>query len=187
MGLPAMPFSNNQVMHELDYELYHFYDSAPSNVTLHHHDFFEFYFLIDGSMDYLVEGNRFTLLPGDLLLISPKNFHCPDADDRRYERYVLWFSIPYLAMITKDNPGFLPFLLQTDVSRRKLRLSEGDRTLIHAMLATLLGEENRRDPTGKQFAESMLSSLMLLIYRRLTSEMVPKNKNGKMPKDKLFA
>ena len=42
-------------------------------------------------MDYIVEGNRFTLMPGDILLISPLDLHRPDprASERTYQLDIL--------------------------------------------------------------------------------------------------
>lgn len=39
------------------------------------HDFYEFTLLLDGTMDYILNGVSFTLLPGDFLLVRPDDVH----------------------------------------------------------------------------------------------------------------
>ena len=85
-------FDPRQEMLRTDYELQYKRDVNLQDVDLHHHDFFEIYFLMNGDVTYLIEGKIVHVMPGDLLLISPRELHqvCIRPEMAAYERYVLW-------------------------------------------------------------------------------------------------
>ena len=58
---------------------------------LHIHDSYELYVFAEGNVDYLVEGNVYTLRPGALMLMRNAETHKPivNRGDEPYERYVL--------------------------------------------------------------------------------------------------
>ena len=88
-------------MRQNDIEIYHYRDSAPCGVTLHNHDFYEMYFLLDGEMDYLVSGCRYTLSRGTILLIAPGELHRPDIQTppQDYDRIVLWMNAGFVRSV----------------------------------------------------------------------------------------
>ncbi len=74
-------------------------------VPLHHHDFYEVYFLLGGKVEYQVEGRSYALQPKDFLLISPRELHRPNiAPETEYERIVLWINAVYLQEISAGSP-----------------------------------------------------------------------------------
>ena len=90
------PFTRRQTMIRRDFEIYRY--RYMDEVELHHHDFYEIYMLLRGSVSYTVENRIFHMRAGDLMLISPLELHqariATDAD--AYERIVLWIARPYL-------------------------------------------------------------------------------------------
>lgn len=53
------------------YEIFRYCDSELGEVSLHHHDFYEIYLFLNGSVEYSIESRIYRLLPGDILLIGP--------------------------------------------------------------------------------------------------------------------
>lgn len=98
-------FSTRQRMSRNTFEIFHYRDSNMTEVALHHHDFYEVYFFLSGSVSYNIESRSYRLSPGDLLLISPSELHQPVfTDDRKnYERIVLWINAAFLQQF--DSPG----------------------------------------------------------------------------------
>ena len=88
----ASTFDPRQEMNRADFEILHMRDTYLKDVQLHHHDFFEVFFLISGDVSYTIESRVYHLMPGDLLLISPKELHqiCIRHEMAAYERFVLW-------------------------------------------------------------------------------------------------
>lgn len=54
-----------------DFRLFHLRDSRGTKVDSHYHEFCKLLMLISGSGGYVVEGRRYLLQPGDLVLIGP--------------------------------------------------------------------------------------------------------------------
>lgn len=91
-------FDPRQVMHSQTFEIFHYQDSKPNSVEMHHHDYYEVYFFLGGNVQYRVEGHLYRLEPGDLLLINPMELHQPimEPSSTVYERIVLWINKAYL-------------------------------------------------------------------------------------------
>ena len=68
-------YEPRQEMLASDFEIQHKRDTYLKNVELHHHDFYEIYYLVSGDVTYVIEGRLCRVLPGDLLLISPQELH----------------------------------------------------------------------------------------------------------------
>jgi mannose-6-phosphate isomerase-like protein (cupin superfamily) len=72
------------------------------DVHYHDHDFYEIYFFLGGNVEYFVDGEKFKLSKGDLLLINPMQLHQPITSvGNVYERIVLWIDRNYLAKLCK--------------------------------------------------------------------------------------
>lgn len=95
-------FDPRQHMRTSDFEIFHYRESAPGPVAIHHHDFYEVYFFLSGQVEYRVEGTVYRMEPGDLLLISPMELHQPivQPDSEPYERMVLWIGRDYLESLS---------------------------------------------------------------------------------------
>ena len=62
------PFTRRQTMIRRDFEIYRY--RYMDEVELHHHDFYEIYMLLRGSVSYTVENRIFHMRAGDLMLIT---------------------------------------------------------------------------------------------------------------------
>ena len=91
-------FDPRQEMHVDTFEVFHYKEPRPEGVEVHHHNFYEVYYLLSGQVEYWVEGRIIQLKPGDLLLISPMELHRPllGPEYTVYERIVLWINPVYL-------------------------------------------------------------------------------------------
>ena len=95
------PFTRRQTMIRRDFEIYRY--RYMDEVELHHHDFYEIYMLLRGSVSYTVENRIFHMRAGDLMLISPLELHQArvDSNDEPYERIVLWVDRGYLESLSR--------------------------------------------------------------------------------------
>ena len=62
-------FSTRQYMLSRDFEIYYYKDSALSGVDSHSHDYYEFYFFLEGDVSIEIAGRVFPLRYGDVILI----------------------------------------------------------------------------------------------------------------------
>lgn len=72
---------------------------ATEDFSLHCHNFYEVYFFLEGNIDYLVEGQKYTPTPQSLLLLSPHAFHGARINDTQtYRRFTLHFHPDILSV-----------------------------------------------------------------------------------------
>lgn len=63
----------------------------------HMHPFYEILYMVDGAADYVVEDNSYHLEKGDLVLISPANYHFVHSITKApYKRFVINFLDDFL-------------------------------------------------------------------------------------------
>lgn len=95
----------NQQMSNSTYEVHHKKDKDFKTVEMHSHDFSEIYFFLQGSASYIVEDCKYSLRPGDVLLIPPNKLHQLDIKDSAmtYERFVVWLNQRYLKRISTSK------------------------------------------------------------------------------------
>ena len=73
-------FDPRQTMQADTFEVFHYREPRANTVEVHHHDFYEVYFLLGGNVSYWVDGRIIRMEPGDLLLINPQELHRPIVD-----------------------------------------------------------------------------------------------------------
>ncbi len=72
------PFNERQYMLSKDFEIYYYNDNHFYGVTDHTHDYYEFYFFLEGNVTISIEKEHHHLKPGDMVFI-PRVFTtmCP--------------------------------------------------------------------------------------------------------------
>ena len=96
-------------------ELYMRYavDQAPDdkNFTMHIHERCEIYCFVSGDAEYLVEGARYLLKPGSVLIMRPAESHrVRILSHEKYERYALNFSFAATDILDPRRILMKPFL-----------------------------------------------------------------------------
>ena len=80
-----------------DFRLFHLKDKNGTNVDYHYHEFCKLLMLRSGSGGYTVDGKRYTLEAGDVVLIDSQCVHHPEFEHGvLYERVILYISPPFL-------------------------------------------------------------------------------------------
>ncbi|WP_395150131.1 AraC family transcriptional regulator [uncultured Allofournierella sp.] len=175
MTISFQPFDNRQVMQNSQFEIFHYLDPHPGPVALHHHDFYEVYFFLNGSVDYLVEGQTCRLEPGDLLLISPLELHQPIIHPNRdpYERIVLWIDPAFLHKYSTQSCNLLRCF---DVSHpghtNLIKSTSSQQGALRHTLDLLLNES--RNPS---FGQDLLCHSLLLQFTVQLNRLVQEEVN----------
>lgn len=172
--MPRQPqnFDPRQQMKSIDFELQYKRDTYLKDVELHHHDFFEIYFLLSGDVTYLIESRIVHVMPGDLLLISPRELHqvIIRPEMSAYERYVLWVDPQTIQRLSTAQSDLLAGL---DPSRpgagNQLRLKSEDRSRIRDLL-DMLYREAGSDAYGSDLLRDSLLTQLLVTLNRLVSQ-----------------
>lgn len=161
-------FDPRQVMHRGDFEVFHYRDPQTANVQLHHHDFYEVYFFLGQGMDYRVEGRIHHLSAGDLLLLSPMEFHQPivKSENADLERIVLWIDKSFLEGLSqKEFPLTRCFSTARESHANLLRLSPAQRADITEKLGELIHEYYNGGDGAELCATGIFLQFMVMLNR----------------------
>lgn len=95
-------------------ELYirHAIDSHPDDkyFTMHVHERYEIYCFLSGDAEYLVEGSKYPLTPGSLLIMRPAESHkAKIKSSKSYERFAINFSRSAIESIDPKHHLLTPF------------------------------------------------------------------------------
>ena len=125
-------FSTRQYMLSRDFEIYYYKDNTLAGVDSHTHDYYEFYFFLEGDVSLEIAGRIFPLRFGDVVLIPPGTPHQPYIRDSRtpYRRFVFWVTGEYLnqMMETSVAYGYLMHYVET----KRSSILQHDRLSFHA-------------------------------------------------------
>lgn len=169
--MPKQPqrYDPRQEMRYPDFELQHKRDFRLKDVALHHHDFYEIYFLIAGDVTYLVESKIIHVMPGDILLIPPREQHqvLIRPEMSVYERYVLWVEPRMLSKLSSPLSDLQKLL---SPGSNQLRLKPEARVEILSILEALHRERTSQDYGADLLRESLLTQLLVTINRLLAKD-----------------
>lgn len=101
-------FQTRQYMLSNDFELYYYVGRTLSRVDVHNHDYYEFYFFLEGDIEIEIEGKKYPVRVGDIMLIPPGVSHRPIIRNTKipYRRFVFWISCEYCEKLLKEADGY---------------------------------------------------------------------------------
>ena len=168
MALKPQQYDPKQQMQQPDYELQYKRDSYLIDVDLHHHDFYELYYLVSGDVTYTIESKLYKVLPGDVLLISPRELHQVHIQPERavYERYVLWIKPQLIEALSAGQTDLFQALDPTRPGYgNQLRLQPNDQQKIRSLMEQLYLESQDRIFGAELLTRSLLTQLLIAINR----------------------
>lgn len=153
------PFSTRQYMFSEDYEIYYYSSIPVTPVSEHTHDYYEFYFFVEGNVDIKIENVSNHIKPGDFVIIPPGVNHCPVFNDNvtPYRRFVLWISADYCAKLTQAATEY-GYIMQLAASSKQYIFSNDVLTFneIQSELFNITSEVK-----GNRYGKSAKVSLMI--------------------------
>lgn len=163
------PFNTRQYMISEDFELYYYSDSALKDVPLHSHNYYEFYFFLEGDVSYQVDEKVFSPRFGDVMLIPPGVMHKPIIHSTAvpYRRFIFWISeeyYQYLKSLSQDYAYLINY-----VQNRREYLFHNDQITFNAIQAKLilLLEEMQGNRFGQATQVALYIQDLLLHLNRL--------------------
>ena len=135
------------------------------NIAPHHHAFFEFLFIIEGSLSYVVEGRNYDLKAGDIVLIDALQFHSGTVNlQHQYLRYLLWIHPHFIQKLQERYPDvdlLSSFKLNAYHHNNLIRLPAELFLEIKATLSRLYVSSQYSDPLHRTLAECYLTSILV--------------------------
>lgn len=165
-------FSTRQHMLSKDYEIYYYNEQDTTQVASHSHDYYEFYFFLEGEVSIVIEGVAYPLKYGDIVFIPPQVAHNRIIHDTScpYRRFVFWISREYLARLVKESPAY-GYLMQK-AQEEKRYLFSNDIITFHAIefqIFTLI-EETKFERFGRETRIPLCINALLLQLNRIVYE-----------------
>ena len=139
-----------------NFRLFHLSSQAGARVDFHYHEFCKLLLLISGRGGYVVDGQRYLLQPGDVVLIGSRSAHRPELEeDSAYERIIIYISPDFLQQSSTADCN-LPELFSARYGH-VLRLKETERKKVFAMAAEL-----EKELSADAYGREILSNTDLL-------------------------
>ena len=166
-------FDPRQVMQKETFEVFHYREPRPQGVEVHHHDFYEVYYLLKGQVEYWVDGRIIRMQAGDLLLINPLELHRPIVDPKSpiYERIVLWINKDYLEGLFSEqlslNRCFDP---SQPTHTHLIHPAAGERSALTARMSELVREYYSREVGSDLCAYGIFLQFMVQLNRMAQQE-----------------
>lgn len=171
-------FDSRQYMLSRDFEVYYYADKNFKSVGQHSHDYYEFYFFLEGEVEMEIEEEKYVLRPGDVLIVPPGKRHQANIlAESVYRRFVLWLGRDYIAQLEKENEEYL-WLVKYVQKHQKYRFSLGDLgfNALTSRLVSLLEEVNS-DRFGRDAAIALgIEDIMLHLNRLAYEKLSPRTR-----------
>ena len=139
-----------------NFRLFHLQTASGAKVDYHYHEFCKLLLLISGRGGYVVDGQRYLLQPGDVVLIGSRSAHRPELEeDSAYERIIIYISPEFLQQSSTADCDLLD--LFSARHGHVLRLKENHRKKVFGMAADL-----EQELSGDGYGREILSNTDLL-------------------------
>lgn len=165
-------FSTRQYMLSKDFEIYYYNDRNMPIVGMHSHNYYEFYFFLEGNVKMQIQDEQHILQYGDLILIPPGIYHRAVIEnmDVPYRRFVFWISQEYCNHLLDIASDYV-YLLQ-HVQIKKKYIFHNDRITFNTIQSRILRliEEHRSEKFGHIPQIALCVNDLVLHLNRLVYE-----------------
>lgn len=178
-------FQTRQHMMSSDYEIYHYFDRGMTSIHLHHHDFFEVYFLIEGRVTSQIEGRNYDLKPGDIVLMNTSELHQTIIYDldKPYERIVLWLNRNFLKELSTEQSD-LALCFEGPQHRNVIRTDVDQQQHFRGLLNKLLNLKSYTGFGQDLYPRTYLLEILLFLNEEIT--LVKQRPKIEVRKDRLI-
>ena len=152
-----------------NFRLFHLTSQTGEQVDFHYHEFCKLLFLVSGQGSYYVEGHRYALHPGDIVLIGSRSVHKPDLEPGiPYERIIIYISPDYLQQLSTLDCDLLSIF--SGSKGHVLRPLENQRRKLFG-IASALEQDLSQPGFGREILSgSDLARLVVVLGRNLRDE-----------------
>lgn len=165
-------FSSRQYMLSKDFEIYYYNDLHFSGISSHTHNYYEFYFFLEGDVVLEIDGTDFPLKMGDIVLIPPHVPHYAKVptSNKSYRRFVFWISTDYFHQLKQLSSSY-SYLIEQALKHHRY-IFHHDIITFNALQGKVLRllEEIHSDRFGKDVSISICVNDLILHLNRAAYE-----------------
>jgi len=146
------------------FRLFHMRDIPKEKVEYHYHEFYKLLIVVSGTGGYWIDGERYQLKGGDVVLIDRRLLHRPEFENE-YERVIIYISPEFLVASSAGDCDLTACF--SAEGQRILRLPSAERGQILGHVRGL--EEELASPeAGKDIlSRGQLLRLLVEIFRAM--------------------
>ncbi len=165
-------FNTRQYMVSEDFELFYYSDTHFHEVPRHSHNYYEFYFFLEGDVQIEIDGRNYPLAPGDTIILPPGKKHRPLVPDSDipYRRFVLWISTAYCNQLLSESPDYIYLIQKAAVGNQYITHFPAARFYTLQTLAMQLLEEIHSDRYGRNVSITLILNSLILMLNRFAYE-----------------
>lgn len=139
-----------------NFRLFHLNTESETKVDYHYHEFCKLLLLVSGKGGYVVDGQRYLLQPGDVVLVGSRSVHRPELESGDpYERIIIYISPEFLEKMSATDCDLLAIF--SKATSPVLRLKETERKKVFAMTAAL-----EKELSGDDYGREIISNAYLV-------------------------
>lgn len=173
-------FQTRQHMLAQNFELYYYSDRDLSKVDWHFHNYYEFYFFLEGEVHMQIGERSYPVQEGDIIMIPPMQPHRLSIRSQTapYRRFVFWISEEYCAHLRALSEDYV-YLIDY-VTGKKQYCFHTNRITYNEVQSKLLRllEEMQGERFGRDAQLPLLvNDLILHINRIIYTEHHPKSRS----------
>ena len=165
-------FNPRQYMLSRDFEIYYYSDLHFQSVGRHSHDYYEFYFFVEGAVSMEMGERIYPLSQGDVIVVPPNVQHRAKLSDPTvpYRRFVFWLSRDYVDALSRQSSDYTYLIRRAESAHGKLW--HFDLLTFNALRGELFAllDELHADRFGKQTQVNLHICNLLLHLNRLVHE-----------------
>lgn len=160
-----------------DFEIYYYNDRNPSKVDYHTHDYYEFYFFLEGAVSIQIKQEVYPLQFGDIMLIPPRTAHRLVIHDQdvRYRRFVFWISLAYFESLRAVSEDYT--YLMRKAAKEDIYIYHNDRISFNTIQTKIIRllEEIHEEHFGKKAQIPLcVNDLILHLNRTVFEQQFPR-------------
>ncbi len=145
-------FSTRQYMLSRDFEIFYYSDPTMVQVAAHTHNYYEFYFFLEGDVSICIEDTEYPLSYGDILLLPPQVRHHAviHSISAPYRRFVFWISQEYCSHLLDTSPNYVYIMQYVQTSKKYL--FHNDKIAFNVIQSKIIRliDEMKSDRFGRQ-------------------------------------
>ena len=171
-------FHSRQYMISKDFELYFYDDRNLAKIEAHTHNYYEFYFFVEGDVSMQIGKDLYPLRFGDIIVIPPHVPHRAVIHNQEvsYRRFVFWISQNFYEHLRQVSSCY-SYLLDY-VRDSKQHIFHLDRIASNTLQSKMLRllEEMQAERFGKELQLTLYVDDLILRINRIVYEMLEPEK-----------
>ena len=163
--MEPLPYEKRGYLNE-PFRLFHLADDRHEEIAYHYHSFHKIIMLLAGRAGYAIEGERYTLQPGDYVLVGRGSIHRPIVERGDfYERAILYISPEFLQEQSRGGDDLETCFRQAQRDFRYVYHSGGDRV---RELFGLLEQSQQEAGFGAALLQRALFTQLMVEVNRIS-------------------